>query len=479
MAVAGMSRSTLQAWHVLLLLLLAVSCLPLCLSWGGQGHTATARLAMSLFTADAVTLCNQLLPNNSGDISQIASWADSVRNQPAYSWSGPLHYADTPAWSCHYDMQRDCQYKDESGMCVDGAVHNYTARLLSPSVGFDQSAEAVKFLVHFIGDLHQPLHAGFVGDAGGNGVYAYFMNATRSATLHSLWDSALIDKRVRDDYSGSYEQWNDALLSRLNGQYKPNITQWGTCPAATLPSSLSSPPPSPLSLLLQQYIPCSGDWMQESAALCCSTVYIDEQGQRMNTSWGSTYRLGQPYYDRNIELVEQRILKAGVRMAAVINTVARLLLEPSASSSSSSSSSALPIPPSSSSSDLPSPGSSSSSGGVLPLPSSSSSFLPPSGMSSASSGSSAWFPYAPSSSAGSSSTGDSVEAAAGNTGVIAGVIIFLAVALVAAIVGYLVWRKNKYGLSGLCDSVEEQQQPMRGPRLMDDDDFTTTSYRRV
>ena len=77
---------------------------------------------------------------------------------PSYAWSERLHFVDTPDWLCEFDFTRDCP----NGVCAVGAVVNYTRRLLPGSdLDSEQRVEALKFLVHFVGDLHQPLHVGF------------------------------------------------------------------------------------------------------------------------------------------------------------------------------------------------------------------------------------------------------------------------------------------------------------------------------
>ena len=75
---------------------------------------------------------------------------------------GVLHYIDTPDWACDYVKSRDCA----NSMCVAGAITNYTNRLLSSTVDYTARNEALRFLTHFVGDIHQPLHVAFSGDEG-------------------------------------------------------------------------------------------------------------------------------------------------------------------------------------------------------------------------------------------------------------------------------------------------------------------------
>ena len=308
--------------HAVLLIsaVLLASCrLPAVTGWGAEGHTATAFLAQSLFTPAANSLALKLLPAERGQIAPIASWADEVRERghsPYYPWSARLHYVDTPDWLCHYSALRDC-VKDE---CVEGAIRNYTARLLDGALSTEQRQEALEFAVHFVGDAHQPLHAGFVSDAGGNDIKVSFEGG-RTSDLHAAWDTALIQRRVQLAHAGNYTAWMVDLQRAMDTTYKENATQWTACPAVRL-AHLRTLPRS-ISAAAAAFEPCSAVWVEESAAACCSTVYLDDDGGKMST--GRTYSLTATYFERNIDLLERRLIQAAVRMAFVVNTVAAAL----------------------------------------------------------------------------------------------------------------------------------------------------------
>jgi hypothetical protein len=145
--------------------------------WGTSGHSLVASIAQSMLTNDSQTFVRNHLPwYTTGDLSMVASWSDTIlypdTNPDDYlnwQWSKELHYVNTPDWVCNYSRNRDCDWKGEQG-CVDGAIQNYTGRLANAKQDDVQREEALKFLVHFIGDVHQPLHAGFAGDRGGNNI---------------------------------------------------------------------------------------------------------------------------------------------------------------------------------------------------------------------------------------------------------------------------------------------------------------------
>lgn len=143
--------------------------------WGRDGHACVADIAQSLLTNEASEFVRNLLPSEYGNMSSVAVWADNILyadTEPDYlnwQWSAQLHYVNTKDWTCVYDRQNDCNWTSTQG-CVDGAIQNYTKRLGDSQLDSTQLQEALKFIIHFIGDVHQPLHGGFASDAGGNGI---------------------------------------------------------------------------------------------------------------------------------------------------------------------------------------------------------------------------------------------------------------------------------------------------------------------
>ena len=144
--------------------------------WGYDGHSLIAAIAQTLLTDDASTFVRKHLPADiHGNMSKVASWADTIvypDTDPDYwnwQWSKELHYVNIEDWSCAYNQQKDCDWTGGQ-RCVDGAIQNYTERLADSKEDRIQRQEALKFLIHFIGDVHQPLHGGFAGDRGGNSI---------------------------------------------------------------------------------------------------------------------------------------------------------------------------------------------------------------------------------------------------------------------------------------------------------------------
>lgn len=140
-------------------------------------------------------------------MTSVSNWADQVSD--SFDWSSELHFAHTPFRACApFDKSRDCGF-DGSGRCIVTAVANYTMRAGDFALEANERAEAVKFLIHFVADMHQPLHLGFADDFGGNRID---LTDPEGLSLHEAWDIALIEraKAIR----GS--SWYAAALSMVD-----------------------------------------------------------------------------------------------------------------------------------------------------------------------------------------------------------------------------------------------------------------------
>ncbi|HEY1495948.1 MAG TPA: S1/P1 nuclease [Candidatus Solibacter sp.] len=188
--------------------------------WGPEGHNLVARLAAARLTPAAAARVAQILgPGNT--LASVSSWADSVRR--ARAESGPWHYIDIPINKPHLDMERDCA----KGDCVIVKIEDFEKVMVNPAVTPVQRKEALMFLVHFVGDMHQPLHCSDNKDRGGNDVKLEFFG--RPSNLHSVWDSGLLGrmgtedamfakldrdltpKRARKFEKGTVENWADQI----------------------------------------------------------------------------------------------------------------------------------------------------------------------------------------------------------------------------------------------------------------------------
>jgi len=153
-----------------------------CHAWGTQGHQIVANLASAQLMAKARQEVDRLLALEPGEtLASISTWADEHRNPTTAPW----HYVNFPKDNCNYDPDRDCL----DGKCVVEAIGKQL-EILSSSASDDKRLTALKYLVHLVADVHQPLHAGYQEDRGGN---TYQLQVfMRGSNLHALWDTGLV-----------------------------------------------------------------------------------------------------------------------------------------------------------------------------------------------------------------------------------------------------------------------------------------------
>ena len=179
------------------LLLLA----PAALAWSGLGHRLVGELAQRHLTPEARAQVADLLAGEANPtLAGVATWADDLRNTDPdrFRQTSRWHYINTPPGTCAYDAGRDCP----DGNCVIAAIERQRAILADRSQPLAARRDALKFVVHFVGDVHQPLHATNHTDKGGNDyqislrtdmqpeAYArkHYVNGVMGTNLHSVWD---------------------------------------------------------------------------------------------------------------------------------------------------------------------------------------------------------------------------------------------------------------------------------------------------
>ncbi|MFT4937799.1 MAG: hypothetical protein ACI88A_000821 [Paraglaciecola sp.] len=169
--------------------------------WGQTGHRVTGAIAEQYLNPKAKTAIAALLPNE--DLAEASTYADEMRADPSVFWqsvAGPFHYVTVPKGKVYKDLEAP-----EQGDAVS-ALSMFSAQVKSPNTSLEQKQRALRFIVHIIGDLHQPLHAGNGNDRGGNDIKLSFF--WEDSNLHRVWDSGMIDHRQL-----SYTEWT-ARLSR-------------------------------------------------------------------------------------------------------------------------------------------------------------------------------------------------------------------------------------------------------------------------
>jgi hypothetical protein len=247
-------------------------------AWGKTGHRVVAALADAQLSGLARAHVKELLGVESLD--EAATWPDEMRSAPGEFWqktSTPWHYVTLNG--VIYD------HAPSEGDALE-ALNKYTATLKDPNASLADKQLALRFIVHLVGDLHQPLHVGKCCDKGGNDVKVKWFG--RDMNLHSVWDSAMVDD----------EQLSFTELAAKLGRHTSNddvIRWWDVNPR---------------------------DWISESGQIR-ETVYPAPPplGAKGKDGKQAVPELSYNYVWKYTPVMEQRLKQAGVRLAAYLNAI--------------------------------------------------------------------------------------------------------------------------------------------------------------
>ncbi|KAL9131163.1 MAG: hypothetical protein Q9175_006836 [Cornicularia normoerica] len=226
-------------------------------------------------------------------MASIASWADVYRETSAGKFSAPYHFIDakdTPPTSCSVNFSRDCTTKG----CSISAVANYTSRVQDTSLSATDRMEAMEFLIHFLGDITQPLHDE-AEEVGGNDISVTWDSKTTN--LHACWDTQMVEKIAGGKNStATVESFAAQLIAQIdNGTYASQREDWISCVDITKAED------------------CATQWAQDANALNCQYVLQnDESGMELDGT----------YYTGAVPYIELQISKGGYRLGAWLNALA-------------------------------------------------------------------------------------------------------------------------------------------------------------
>ncbi len=172
-----------------LLLLCLSACSGAAHAWNAYGHRLVADLAEPGLDPAARAEVQRLLAlEGAASMAEVASWADDLRGTGSDLGrrSGSWHFVNMAQDGCAYDAARHCP--DEG--CVVAAIRDQARILGDRDLPDDERLQALKFVIHFVGDAHQPMHAGYLHDRGGNRVQVRVHG--KGSNLHALWDGDLL-----------------------------------------------------------------------------------------------------------------------------------------------------------------------------------------------------------------------------------------------------------------------------------------------
>jgi hypothetical protein len=190
-------------------------------AWSGDAHRVIARIA-SEFLRDSgkYFVAEHLTGRDASKVEKAlidhSMYADTVE------WSDDLHFSHTPYRACaQFEMDRDCPLMGGARRCIVTAIANYTMRATNVKLSMEERGEAIKFLIHLVGDIHNPMHVGFAEDLGGNLIH---LADPMGKSLHNMWDFTLVNRKqvelgvYKDNEEDDTEPWklSDALLEQLD-----------------------------------------------------------------------------------------------------------------------------------------------------------------------------------------------------------------------------------------------------------------------
>jgi len=297
-------------------------------AWGCEGHQAIALLAEKHLTPHAHATVNKILSDSAIDpslnryckeggidaMADAATWADDFRT--LHPETGPWHYVDVPLGTPLRGLRKSVEkFCDPKEGCVTRAIEDQIAILRSPESDPQKKADALRFLIHFVGDMHQPLHATSNNDQGGNCVPVTYIDAVpelrNSVTesyvpnLHGVWDTIILARATTG-------KTVDQVAAELDKSFGRKISRWQKGPAdpdawvaesyqlatkkayGKLPVRIPVEPPQPI-------------------MSCADDNHVSTRMLKLNE------HLEERYQTMAVPIVRQRVAQAGARLALLLN----------------------------------------------------------------------------------------------------------------------------------------------------------------
>ncbi len=233
------------------------------LGWGKTGHRITGEIAETYLTKNAKTQIKKLMGHH--DLSRMSNWADEIKSDPKWKKANDWHWCTIPDGETY-------EKGKYSGKAVE-KVNEFVIILKNKKSKKEDKQIALKFIVHLIGDLHQPLHVGNGSDRGGNDIQLSWFN--EPTNLHSIWDTKLIDFQKL-----SYSEYANYILLDVD---RGKIRKW------------------------------QGDNI---------LTYVHESRDLRNQCYQySGENLKWEYFYKQKDLLEKRLLQGGVRLSGELNRI--------------------------------------------------------------------------------------------------------------------------------------------------------------
>ncbi len=234
--------------------------------WSKTGHRVVGEVASKYLNAKARRVIADLLGGRS--LAAVSNFADEIKSDRAYKEFGPWHYVNIPPGKAYREVT-----PSPNGDLIMG-IERCVAVVADKSQPRKERVFYLKLLVHFIGDLHQPLHTGKEEDRGGNDIQVQWFG--KGSNLHRVWDGDMID-----GYGMSYTELA-ATLSRVSRRERKLLQQGNLY-----------------------------DWVDESRKVAETVYQSAKVGEKLGYAYSYTYW----------QIVENQLQKGGLRLAKVLNEV--------------------------------------------------------------------------------------------------------------------------------------------------------------
>lgn len=239
-------------------------------SWGVLGHRVIGEVAETYLSHKAKSRIKKILGSES--IAMSSNWADFIKSDSSYNHFSHWHYNNFPGGLNKEDFYNFLRTDSTEG--AYSALKFLKSELVRKDLPLEKQAVYLKLLIHFVGDMHQPLHVGRKEDLGGNKIRVMWFND--NVNLHQVWDDKLVNFQQL-----SYTEYAHAINHPTPAQRK----QWST-------SSLE-------------------DWFYDSY----------ESVQKIYAGVSPEQKLGYRYNFDNIAMLNEQLLKGGVRLAGLLNEI--------------------------------------------------------------------------------------------------------------------------------------------------------------
>ncbi|MBK9294786.1 MAG: S1/P1 nuclease [Oligoflexia bacterium] len=267
--------------------------------WGDLGHQTVAEIASKHISAKTKAAIEKILAPE--PLAAAAIWPDIVRGDKRFSMFAPYHYSEVPEGKT-YDTMEKHEHAAKDAMTV---IVKYPELIKNVSSSKEQKMIALRYIIHVVGDVHQPLHVGNGKDKGGNDCLVVWQNPktkfNTNHNLHSMWDDTLIEQfrsERREKLKNFYGY--DIYAKEILKKYENLKDEFDKIKSKS-----------------------ANDWFNESIELRDSLVYPanPEKYCKKNVLQNDKPILSNDYYQKAIPVIEKRLLYGGIRLAKVLDDI--------------------------------------------------------------------------------------------------------------------------------------------------------------